>query len=375
MPLAFHMLFQMGFYNYSLGVALVPFAVASWWRRRERTDWTSIATTTLWLVVLYFTHVIAVAAALLFVAVLWFFTMLRAGVRSQWRHGVAFLPASTLLLWFFLQPKPPGGTWSWTGALLFSPLFNTALLLTFDLRQLTWGTVLAIVLGLLIVGTLWLENVRPRRWFTERDVFLLLTVLGVLLFLAAPISVEEGLVLKARLLIFPYLLLLPWLSPRLITRTTAILIALAVAANVFFQRDAWKRNDRLIARAVAPLAAAEPGRTIVPLVFDRSSPHAMLPLLSHAMEYGAAERRLVHLGNYEAALPFFPVQFREGVERPTIFSLETDPHGYDVARWAPIADYVYTWKLPADAPVAVRLAERYDIVATEGEARLHRRRH
>lgn len=374
MPLAFHLLFQMGFYNYSLGVALVPFAVASWWHRRAQSTWTSIGRTALWLLVLYFTHVIAVVAAMLFLAVLWGFTMVCSRERSQWRHGVAFLPAAALLLWFFLQPKPPGGTWTWKGALLFSPLSNTALLLTFDLKQLAWGTALAVVLGLLLVGTVWIEIIRGRRGFSERDVFLFLTMLGVVLFVAAPLSVEEGLVLKARLLIFPYLLVLPWLSPRLVTRAGVVLMALAVAANVFFQRDAWKRNAKVMEAAIAPLAAAETGRTIVPLMFDRSSPHATLSLLSHAMDYRAAERRLVHLGNYEAGLPFFPVQFRNDVERPSIFSLETDPGGYDVARWAPIVDYVYSWKMPADAPVAQKLAEQYDLVASEGEARLYRRR-
>jgi hypothetical protein len=358
MPLAYHLLFQMGFYNYSLAVALVPFALASWWRTP---GWRAGA----WLLLCYSAHVLPAAVAVLFVVIL--------GVcRKQWRALLAVLPVTALLAWFFLQPQPPGGTWTWTGAVLWKPLLQTFLLLTFDLRQLILGTALAIALALLIVTTFWQ---RGRAW-RESDLFLLLTVVATALYLAAPISVEEGLVLKARLLIFPYLVLLPWLTPRLgrLYIPLAIIFALVATANVVFLRDAWKRNDRLMARAVAPLHTAAPLHTIVPLIFDRTSQYSTLPLLSHAMSYGAAERRLVDLGNYEAGLGFFPVQFRPGIRRPTIFSLETAPADYDPTAWVDAVDYIYTWKMPPDAPLMARLDEHYDLVVDEGDARLYARR-
>ena len=369
MPLAYHLLFQMGFYNYSLGVALVPFALASWWRRRETASWKSIAITAAWLVLLYFAHVVPAVIAALFLAILWLVSMVIRGWRTQWKHGVAFVPVALLLVWFFLQPQPPGGTWTWNGALLWTPLLRTMLLLTFDLRQLMIGTALAVIFALLIVLTLVLEKYRR-----EADVFLLLAVVGVAVYLAAPLSVEEGMVLKARLLIFPYLAILPWLTPRVARVPVAAVLALAVTANVFFLRDAWKRNDRVIAAAVEPLRAAKPLRTIVPLIFDRSSPHSTLPLLSHAMSYAAAERRLVDLGNYEAGLPFFPTRFQPDVQRPAIHAIETAPGEYDPAPLAAKVDYVYTWKMPADAPLAARLAEHYAVAAEQGDARLYVRR-
>jgi hypothetical protein len=377
MPLAWHLLFQVGFYNYSLGVALVPLALASWWRRRERASWGHVTRVAVWLVVLYFAHVFAAAAAIGLIAVAWIVSLALRGWREQWRLGVAFVPAALLMLWFFLQPKPPGGTWTWDGALLWMPILKTALLLTFDLRQLTWGTILAIAFAVLILLTFAIENIdwqHRRLVFGERDLFLLLAVLGIGAYLAAPLSVEEGLLLKARVLIFPYLVILPWLTPRLARLPLAVVFALAVAANVFFIRDAWKRNDKVIAAAVEPLRAASRHRTIVPLIFDRSSPHSTLPLLGHAMSHGAAERQLVDLGNYEAGLPYFPVQFRPNLERPQIIDLEAAPGDYDPARWAELVHHVYTWKMPPDAPVARRLAEQYDIAAEQGDARLYVRR-
>lgn len=361
MPLAFHLLLQMGFYNYSLGCALVPFAVASWWRGGR---WSAAG----WLVLCYFAHVVPAAMALLCCGVLWVVS-LREGGRKEWTRALALLPATLLLAWFFLQPARPGGTWIWEGAFLWEPLARVMLLFTFDARQLTFGTVLGVVFALLIVVTFVLEKTRERR-----SLFLLLTAIAIALYQAAPLSAEEGLVLKARLLLFPYVLVLPWLTPRLARAPLAIVLALVAAGNVFFIRDHWKRNDQVIARAVAPLASAEPLRTIVPLVFERTTGHSHLELLSHAVSYAAVERRLVNLGNYEAGLGFFPVAFRRDFRRPPIVELETAPGNFEPSAWAEGVDYVYTWKMPAGAPLEARLHEGYALVADHGEAKLYRRR-
>ncbi|MEA2490683.1 MAG: hypothetical protein QOH21_2475, partial [Acidobacteriota bacterium] len=239
MPLAYHLLFQMGFYNYSLAVALVPFVLASWW---ERPGWR----TALWLLLCYAAHVLPAAVAVVCVVII-------GASRKQWRALIAVVPVTALLAWFFLQPKPPGGTWIWSGTLLWKPLLQTFLLLTFDPRQLTLGTALAIVLGTLIVLTFFREKM-----FRERDVFLLLALATTAMYLIAPISAEEGLLLKARLLIFPYLVILPWLTSRLgrLLLPLAVVFAIVATANVFFLRDAWKRNDKVMARAILPLRDA-----------------------------------------------------------------------------------------------------------------------
>jgi hypothetical protein len=370
MPLAFHLLLQMGFYNYAMGSALLPWVVAAYWR-----GW-RVASGAL-LVLCYLAHVVPAALALLSCAVIWLFRFARGGLRREWTRLLCLLPVALLIVWFVLQPGRPGGTWTWQGAWLWQPLSQVVLLFTFDARQLLFGKILGGVFGALLVVTLALENVdwRRRRIVVQaRDVFLLLTFLATALYLAAPVSVEEGLVLKARLLLFPYLLVLPWLTPRLASRTLAIALALAACANVFFIRDHWKRNDKLIAPAIAPLAQAEPLRTIVPLVFERTTPHSHLGLLAHVSSYAAVERRLVDLGNYEGGYGHFPVAFRSDVRRPPIADLETNPGAFDPTAWSDVADYIYTWKMPPGSPVEGRLAERYELAARDGDAALYRRR-
>ncbi|HET7435327.1 MAG TPA: hypothetical protein VFN10_11525 [Thermoanaerobaculia bacterium] len=365
MPLAFHMLLQMGFYNYSLGAALVPFAVHSWWRRRASSARRDVAMNAVWLLLVYFAHIVPALIACL--AAFAIFVVSRV-----WRQLIAFVPVALLVAWFVLQPSHPGGDWTWNGALLFQPLVNTALMFTFDVRQLTFGAIYAAVLAVCIVATLAQRRLRVR----ADDVFLLLTIAGIALYLAAPLSAQEGLVLKARLLLFPYLFVLPWLSiPRgRFGAALAIIFAIIATANVFYLRDRWKENAKPLDAMLAPLRAARPLHTFVPLVFDRSAAHSPLPLAGHTISYAAIEKHLVDLADYEAALGFFPVAYRPDVQRPAVIDVETHPGDYEPNAFAGAVDYIYTWKMPAGAPLEARLAERYVLVTSTGDARLYARK-
>jgi hypothetical protein len=353
MPFAFNLLLQMGSYNFMLATALMLFAVDAWFREQK-----PLAVGAL-LLLGYFAHPVPTAVAMLLIAI---------GTLVLRRRIVpvvaAFTPAALLLAWFAAQPSAQAGTWSWNGALMVQPLAKAALLLTLDVRQLTFGTILGVVYAILIVVTFAIEPLPRINARRERDLFLLFTVITIALYFAAPIGEGGDLLLKARFLLFPYLVVLPWLAPRLARWPLAIVFALIATANVFFIRDGWKRNDRLIARAIAPLRAAAPNRTFIAIVGDPHSPHAFVRVLTHHASYAAVERRLVDLGNYEAGTGYFPIAFRKGISRPEVFALESKPHEIDPRPYG--ADYVYTWKMQRDL-------EGYAILSSEGDARLWQR--
>lgn len=355
-PLTYHVLLQMGFYNYALGAALVPFIVVLAWRRR-------IIAAGVILLVCYFAHPVPAALAMLLAVVI-------AVVRHTWRDLVALIPTASLLVWFALQPYRPGGDWTWNGALLFEPLWRAAFLMTFDLRQLVFGTAIGAVYGIAIVATLWIERERLR----ERGLLLLLAAISLAVYLAAPISVDEGLILKARLIVFPYLLLLPWLTPRLLRTAIVAVFFLVASLNALYIERQWRINAAFMQESLAVTAAAEPQRTVVPLIFDRSSPHAMVPLLSHAFSYAAVRRLLVDYSNYEASHEFFPVRFRDGVRRPDRFALQSAPQEYQPAAFVADIDYIYTWRMPQGSDVERRIEQFYAPVRIDGDARLYRRR-
>jgi len=377
MPLSYHVLLQMGFYNYSLGVALVPFALASWWDGRARRGWRPRTATAVWLLLCYFTHALPAAIALVLVGIGWIVLSRRRPWRDQWPELIAFAPAAALLCWFFVAVPSPGGHWTWAGAFTWQLLFRVGLLFTLDVRQIAFSTALGVAFGVLIVLTFLLENVdwqRRRLRFRERDGALFAAIFAATLHIAAPLSVEEGLVLKMRLLVFPYLLVLPWLSPRLPRALFACVFAAVALGNVLFIRNAWKPNAYAIRSRIAPFAAARSERTFVSLIFDRTAPRSPLPLLAHIASYRATESRLVDLGNYEASLAYFPVKFRPGIRHPSIYDLETAPQDFDPAAWADDVELIYTWKMPPGSPVEERLRARYRVIAEEGEARLWERK-
>src|SRR5205085_6206461 len=134
-----------------------------------------------------------------------------------------------------------------------------------------------------------------------------------------------------------------------------VALALVASANVFYIQKCWKNNAKVMERALAPLAAAEPRRTLLALVADHTTPYSHLPFLSHAVSYAAARRHLVDLGDYEAAQTYFPVIYRAAVRRPAVYDLETAPATVDAAAYVP--DYIYTWKLPQRALIG------YDVIA------------
>ncbi|HEY3055954.1 MAG TPA: hypothetical protein VGK31_08505 [Thermoanaerobaculia bacterium] len=337
-PLAYHLLLQNGFYNYSLGVGLYGIAVAVWWRNRNR-----ILLNATLLLLCYFAHVVPAVMAVVSIALLWLLTDRKP------RQLLALVPVAFLFAWFALHPVLRIERWSWEGALLWWPLWRLPLLMTFDSRQLWLGTGLAILYVILIVATL----VQRR----EADLFLLLTVLCIVIYLAMPIGAGEGLVMKARFLIFPYLVALRFLRlPEKLGVAIVVMMVIVSLANVVFIRRAWRRVDREVTRFVQPLQQIPPRHTLLPLLFERTFP------LSHAVDYAAIDRELVDFDNYEAALGDFPVKFRPEVRRPAIFAIEASP-----ASIVADADFIYTWK----EPPGWRAPARYRLLAQEGDARLY----
>jgi len=348
MPLSYHLLLQMGFYNYALAVALSLHAIASWWRGERM--WI----TSLWLLFCALAHPLPVAVTVVFIGIAWLMSDDR-----RWIRLTPLIAPVLIVGIFLLHPDRPGGTWTWKGALLFQPLLRVILLYTFEPRQIVFGTVLGVVYGLLIVATIALDG------WKARPTFAVLTIAAIAMYLAAPVSEQEGLVLKARLLIFPFIIILPWLTPRLLRAPLIVALALVASANVFYLRTQWKRSDKVMQRVIAPLAAAKPGHTLITLMRDRAAPNTQLLFLWHAVSYAAARNRLIDLGDYEASTTFFPVVYRADVRRPRIFDLETWPPPVDPVTYAP--DYIYTWKFE-------RSFDGYELVASEGDARLYAKR-
>ena len=103
-PFAYHQLFQFGFYNFSISVALFLIILGYWWRHRERPGLRRTRVTInllLWLC--YFSHILSFGLALIAIAVLWLATLRRETWRRHLLHVPILLPQLALPLWFFCK--------------------------------------------------------------------------------------------------------------------------------------------------------------------------------------------------------------------------------------------------------------------------------
>jgi hypothetical protein len=152
-----------------------------------------------------------------------------------------------------------------------------------------------------------------------------------------------------------------------------MLAALAVV-NIAFQVERYRALSPEIAAYLRPLEKVPPGARVLPLTFERQGSAGLIGIFNHAIGYAALGKGLIEWDNYEAASTLFPTRFRAGIQRPDIYSIEADPGNFPLAAHLDAVDYVYTWALPAGAPVSAALAAYYRPVASDGPGLLFRRR-
>jgi hypothetical protein len=363
-PFVFNFLFQFGFYNFSISLALFPLVVGCWWRHRERPLSPGYAVginLLLWLC--YFSHVLSFALALLAIAVLWLATFLHDGLvawRRHLAHVAVLAPQIALPIWYFSKEGGETVAAYWPLGKLVSYFFGIGAMSAFGEAQrwLAWG--LAFTFFALLVLTLKREGLR--RPLGGDRAFLLLAALFALLYFVSPEGMSGGSMLKNRLCLYPWLLLIPWLAPGFgawARRAGIALLALVALLNLVYVARAYRTLSGEMAGYLAGLDGVRPGSRVLPLLFQHQGRGIEVDILGHAMSYRALERGLVDWDNYEATFDFFPVEFRAGVPKPPIVDIEARPGRLRMWQWKRRADYVYTWRMPPDHPLGIRLRNFY----------------
>jgi len=390
LPFIWSLLLQLGFYNFCISLGFFLLALGWWWRHRERPGLRFAAVLNLLLVLCYFAHMVSAVMALFALAVLWLASWRRERWRGHLVHLAILLPALALPLWFVVSrhggaPYPSQVPWR-------------QLLTELGLLQVLWpfaeeggltGRVLAPLFAAWIVFTLLRESVvwrqegagggrgawRPRLRWREEDGFLVLGLLAAVLYFVSPEGAANGALLKVRLELYPFLVLLPWLSARLGAwgRAVAVLaLALLAGRPLVYALHCYAIGGRQVETYVRGLDAVPPGSVVLPLIFDQRGPPCLhVPPLNHATGYAAAERGLIDYDDYEAALDYFPLRFRADIGHGGTDVIESDPEHVPLRRLATRVDYVYCWRLPPRSGLAVRLARQTRLAGAGRDWRLY----
>lgn len=367
-PFAWHQLFQFGFYNFAISVALFQIALGFWWRHRERPGLRFAVEVNLLLWLCYFSHILSLALALAGIAVLWLATLRRESWRRHLLHVPILLPQIVLPVWFLRDQGRGEMPATWPLEQLVRYFGRLEVLHTLGEAQVWIGTALAGLFLLLLAVSLW--RGRGRR---EEHAFLVLAALLALLYLTSPEGMAGGFLLKQRLSLYPFLVLLPWLSVRLSGRAeAAAAVGLALAALLYLgylvqgYRELGAREETFLAGA-APLA---PNSRVLPLLFERTGP---TDFLSHAIDYVALEKGAIDWDNYEAKTTYFSVRFRDTVDFPDLRGFPLQPGTYRVRPNVRRVDAVYVWRMPLGHPLGTRLRRSYTLTREEDGGMLFER--
>lgn len=365
-PFAWNQLFQFGFYNFSFSLAFFPWIIGCWWRYRAAPGlgfamFAIKINLLLWLC--YFSHILSFALALAAIGILWLATLRWESWRRHLLHVPILLPQIILPVWFFLQKT--GGEipdhWGLRRLVLYFAGLRVLVTLSEAQRWIARGV--AVLFLLLLLFTLG-RKVRRRPVFHQEDAFLLLALLAILLYAVSPQGFAGGAVLKPRLSLYPWLLLIPWLSPGLSPRARkAATGALALGALLYlgYMTRLYRLYGGEVAKYLAALEPVRPNTRILPLFFERTGP---TDYLSHAIGYKALEKGLIDWDNYEARYSFFPTRFRSSVVFPEMNGVLTAPHTLPIKPNLDRIDAVYTWKMPPDLKLMrKRLRRRYALVS------------
>ncbi|HYI08257.1 MAG TPA: hypothetical protein VEK57_04230 [Thermoanaerobaculia bacterium] len=354
-----------GFYNYALSIGVYLVILAVFWRRRDRTTVANIALIALLLVVCYFTHPLAAGYACGAVILCSLLTR-----RFAWIAGT--IPVIPLLLWF--ARGEAAGTRDWTTiewkALRF--LGGVEPVMSFDERQRPIAIATAIVFAVLVVYTL----VRERR-LRPVDAFALLSLGYTIAMLWVPAGHLARILITERSATFVYLTLLAWFTTRLHARLRVALVAvltIVAVANAVIYIERFRHFSRDVERIAHSLDAIEPGSTFVPLLFAEPRSASYSNLFAHSLSYGALDRRLVDLANYEPATGYFPVRNQRDTLPLDVYTLVNSPGDIDAAQLALRAEYVFTFLMPESAPNYDDLERLYRVIADDGGVRTWQRR-
>jgi hypothetical protein len=415
LPFVWNALLGLGFYNFCFSVPLCLLALGLWWRHRDRPGPGFAVLLCAMLVLCYFAHILSAVLALAGIAVLWLASWRRERWRGHLLHLAILAPAAALPVWFTLvrhgEPRVASSE-SWET--LLAALTHLNVLWQFMPEGAKTGSLVAKAFAAWVAFTLAREAVaraaarapggdadgdgahgagvantsrssgfggwrrrwrRLRPWLREEDGFLALALLLVAVYFFSPEGVAGGSILKPRLEMMPFLVVLPWLSGRLgrwgRVAAVAALAALAVRP-VSFAVPCYRAGGRDVEAFVRGLDAVPPDSVVVPLVFDRHTTGCMRTgSVDHATGYAALAKGLIDWDNYEAQTDYFPVRFRPWAVRPTSLDIEGDPAHLQVAALQARVDYIYCWRMPPGAPVAGRLARHCTLVAAGDQWRLY----
>ena len=306
----------MGFHNFYLGMALLPWVLGYYRWRAGRMDWRQTAVLAAAMTVLLLTHPVPAVIAMFALPLMAFAT---CGLRELVKIAVSAAPAALLLAIYAGGPRTlaAGGS----GAAAAWHEFPMHVFLTgagaFGAQRYTWMFVLCFSIAAALL-------LKKREWRSPLGGLAAAAVLCFLLYLFLPDSGLGGSLVKIRFSWAIFVLggILAWSAARLrhLRTPAAVLVAVLVAANLQATTPSARALSDAASDYLAAVRAIPPHARFVRLHYATPDAPARFGYeglgvdpLFHLDGMVAAERAGIDLSDYEPICKVFPVVYKNSV--------------------------------------------------------------
>ena len=382
-PFIYNCPLLMGFYNFSLSVALLILVVGYWWKHFESFDVKNMIVLGLLLLALYFCHLLSLALALFSIATIAILSLIPRS--SRWKQTLlsllCMLPSIGLMLYYTVASDMEQAPSSWTLGQILDYFIRNGSLAYYDQSQITIGELATGVFAVLFFYTVIRDHFFTKEWrlglrVHKKDFLLLLCVVFFIMYLKAPDSLSGGGYIKMRLAFLPFLIIIPWLSwdmPKIakaIAGGALILLSVIYLAHASYYHRILSDDMRIY---TSGYDVVERNKVVLPLVFDRYGRGSWVGVFLHSVGHYGYTTGCIELNNYEATTEYFPTFFKPDLHRPDRGTIEGKPGEVEFAEYASDIDYIIAWGLASGSDVEARILEYYSLIKQNGNLKIFRR--
>jgi hypothetical protein len=387
-PLIYHLLFQKGYYNFSMSIVLFFVCVGYWLRHRDNLNWRRTATLAALFLLLYFSHLVSTTLACATIGLLWMWfivvelrqpgeteplrrkAVLTSAAGVAIRTLFAVLPAVLLGLWY-LHHQGTQSQGSEPVTEKFQKIFTTAHAHK-QHELLVWIPWEVSLLGLALFVLL--ARVRtPVKGPVNQDGPLLALAIFFLIYLAVPSEIGGGGGIEPRIVLYLWLTLALWLGiqtySKTIGRAVAVVTGAVTLVLVAIHCGEYWAIDNYLSEYMSAGPFIEPGSTLLSMDLEDTRGIQFVHPFKHAAGYLAAQKNVVDFTNYEAGIDYFPVHFLPASDPyKYIGDAEERPYVLDMLDYSQRSgrslDYVLLWG--GNRP---QMAARPDVQSILGQLR------
>ena len=345
-----HYLLHMGFYSFALSVPLFFFALGYFIKHKEDMKLNRIAILSLFCILIYFCHILSYALLMLSLTLLSITYFYRRPKRILWLL-LFMLPLYFIMANYLLSTEVGQGSghlnlkWERFGDWKAWNYFLSAKsLMFFTSAHLIPTRLMSVLLGLLLVGTLY-KRIRQRMTMSQDNQFLLMFGVFTVLYFIMPSGMGTGGWINDRVHLFIIPALLPFLSEdyhKYVRRGIVLVMVILSIAHLLISCRYYYPLDKSMREFTSGVDLIERNKTVLGIGSDFYPGVKKVPSLTHqpwhhvqpfctVMDYYCLSNNCVSLSNYEARFEYFPLDWR--------------------IKHSGVIDYIVAWKLDKSNPM------------------------